>query len=152
MDERYRKVHAISNTHSLLQAEESCKWLLLLLYKTKDSLQKANIKLNTWICFQQCYQYFIINYQYRNLTSRVFYVWRCVMEIYIDEVENSSFDIKNSLDTGKDPHLITQEELNVLIKNLSKYTPELLESRLWGWNLLLKKNNIAFTEINNRNI
>jgi hypothetical protein len=47
--------------------------------------------------------------------------------------------------TSNEPHLISQGELNDLVRdlNLSKSRAELLGSRLQGWNLLQKNTNIS---------
>jgi hypothetical protein len=47
--------------------------------------------------------------------------------------------------TSNEPHLITQGEVNDLVRglNLSKSQAEFLGSRLQGWNLLQKNTNIS---------
>ena len=60
--------------------------------------------------------------------------------------ENNDYDLKLS---SNKPHLISQGELNDLVKdlNLSKNQVELLGSKLQGWNLLYKKYKIFFCRL-----
>jgi hypothetical protein len=56
--------------------------------------------------------------------------------------------------TSKEPHLISQSELNNLVRdlNLSKSQTEFLGSRLQGWDLLQKNTNISIFRYRQKDI
>lgn len=67
------------------------------------------------------------------------------MEVGEAETASTSSDINYAPDINDQPHLINQEELNDLVRdlNLSKKHSELLGSRLQGWSLLEKNTKIS---------
>jgi hypothetical protein len=60
-------------------------------------------------------------------------------------MEQDSSDPNFQLSTPNEPHLISQDELNDLVRDLSlsKCHAEFMGSRLQGWNLLQKNTNIS---------